>query len=51
MIGRNYRMSGELTHTDTVMNKTFWLGVYPGLSQSMLEFVAEKIESFLDGNF
>lgn len=48
---RNYRISGELTNTDNVMNNTFWIGVYPGLSEEMLSFVVEKIETFLGVNF
>ncbi len=51
MIGRNYRVSGELTNTDIVMNQTFWVGVFPGLSREMLDFIAEKIETFLGVNF
>ena len=51
MEGRNYRISGELTNTDIVMNQTFWVGVYPGLSTEMLDFVVEKIETFLGLNF
>jgi CDP-6-deoxy-D-xylo-4-hexulose-3-dehydrase len=51
MIGRNYRISGELTNTDVVMNQTFWLGVYPGLSEEMLDFMVEKIETFLGVSF
>ena len=51
MQGRNYRVSGDLTHTDTVMNDSFWVGVYPGLTQDMLDFTATKIESFLGVNF
>ncbi|MCX9158356.1 lipopolysaccharide biosynthesis protein RfbH [Niveibacterium sp. 24ML] len=47
MIGRNFRVSGELTNTDIVMNNTFWVGVYPGLQRDMLDFVVEKIETFL----
>ncbi|MBI5919132.1 MAG: lipopolysaccharide biosynthesis protein RfbH [Nitrosomonadales bacterium] len=49
--GRNYRISGELTNTDRVMNDTFWIGVYPGLSEEMLGFVVEKIEAFFGVNF
>lgn len=51
MIGKNFRVSGDLTNTDIVMNQTFWIGVYPGLSTEMLDFVVEKIETFLGVNF
>jgi CDP-4-dehydro-6-deoxyglucose reductase, E1 len=51
MAGRNFRVSGELTNTDVVMNDSFWIGVYPGLSKEMLDFAAEKIESYLGVNF
>jgi len=51
MIGRNFRISGELINTDIVMNNTFWIGVYPGLTEPMLDYVAEKIESFLGVKF
>lgn len=47
MAGANYRISGDLTHTDNVMNNTFWIGVQPALSPDMLEFTANKIESYL----
>ena len=47
MIGANFRISGDLTHTDNVMNNTFWIGVQPALTVEMLEFVARKIESYL----
>lgn len=49
--GRIYRISGELTNTDKVMNDTFWIGVYPGLNEEMLSFVAGKIEAFFGVNF
>ena len=42
-----YRISGDLTNTDNVMNNTFWIGVQPSLTRDMLEFVARKIESYL----
>ena len=51
MKGKNYRVSGELTNTDVVMNDSFWIGVYPGLTKEMLDFVVEKIESYLGLNF
>ena len=51
MKGRNFRISGELTSTDIVMNDTFWIVVYPGLSHEMLDFVISKIEAYLGVNF
>ena len=51
MLGRNFRISGDLTNTDLVMNNSFWVGVYPGLSEEMLSFIADKIESFFGVNF
>lgn len=49
--GRNYRVGGTLSNTDAVMNRTFWLGVYPGIDESMLEYVAERIENFFGIGF
>lgn len=46
MAGRQYRVSGELTNTDIVMNQTFWVGVQPALTEDMLTFSAEHIEQF-----
>jgi CDP-6-deoxy-D-xylo-4-hexulose-3-dehydrase len=51
MEGRNFRVSGELTNTDTVMNQTFWLGVYPGLTQAHLDHIVDRLEEFLGINF
>jgi len=51
MQGRHFRVAGALTNTDRVMNDTFWIGVYPGLSEAMLDFAVSKIESFLGVNF
>lgn len=51
MVGANYRISGDLTNTDNVMNNTFWIGVQPSLTKEMLEFAAQKIESYLGVNF
>jgi CDP-6-deoxy-D-xylo-4-hexulose-3-dehydrase len=51
MTGRTYRVSGDLTNTDRVMNNTFWIGVYPGLSEAMLTYACDRIETFLGVNF
>lgn len=51
MIGRNYRVVGELKNTERIMNDTFWVGVYPGLSESMLDYVVESIETYLGLRF
>ena len=47
MQGAHYRVSGDLTNTDNVMNSTFWIGVQPSLTREMLEFAAQKIEGYL----
>ena len=36
-----YRVVGELKNSDFVMNNVFWVGVYPGLSSEMLEYILE----------
>jgi CDP-6-deoxy-D-xylo-4-hexulose-3-dehydrase len=46
-----FRVSGNLKHTDNVMNNTFWIGVQPSLSKEMLDYVVESIENFLGVNF
>ena len=51
MVGRNYRVSGELVNTDRVMNDTFWIGVFPGLTEEMLDFVATKLEEYFGIGF
>ncbi len=51
MAGRNYRISGDLFNTDTVMHQTFWLGTFPGLGLEELNYIAEKLEEFFGLNF
>jgi len=45
---RPARISGTLENTDMVMERTFWIGVYPGLSTEMLDYSADKIIGFMD---
>jgi len=40
------RVHGELAGTDTIMNQTLFIGVYPGLTQEMLDFVAARVAEF-----
>ena len=42
-----YRVAGEMRNTDFVMNNVFWVGVYPGLTPPMLDFVAQTINRFV----
>jgi CDP-6-deoxy-D-xylo-4-hexulose-3-dehydrase len=45
--GCEYRAVGSLPNTDFVMNRVFWIGVYPGLTVPMLDFVAQSITEFV----
>lgn len=45
--GGGYRVVGELTNTDTIMKHTFWLGVYPGLSDEKMAYIAKTITDFV----
>ena len=43
----DFRTSGHLKNSDFVMNNVFWVGVFPGLTLPMLDFVVEKIADFV----
>ena len=45
--GREYRVHGKLDGTDLIMTNTFWVGVYPGLSPEMIDFIAKSILDFV----
>jgi CDP-6-deoxy-D-xylo-4-hexulose-3-dehydrase len=42
-----FRVVGDLARTDRIMNRSFWVGVYPGLSEAMRAFVADEIRAFV----
>ncbi len=46
--GEGYRIAGELKNTDFIMNNTFWIGVYPGMSVAMLEFICDVICKYIN---
>ena len=41
--GKGYRVIGDLSVTDRVMNNTFWVGVYPGMTDEMIDYMAKTI--------
>jgi len=51
MLGSEYRVVGELPNSDTTMNQTFWVGIYPALGVEELNYIAEKIEEFFGIGF
>ena len=45
--GEGYRVVGNLHVTDYVMNNTFWIGVYPGMTDKMLSYMVSSINEFV----
>ena len=46
--GKGYRVVGGLTNTDRIMRDTFWVGVYPGMNDEMIDYMAKTIREALD---
>jgi dTDP-4-amino-4,6-dideoxygalactose transaminase len=46
-----YRVGAPLTQTDLIMENTFWIGVYPGLSPAMIDHVASAFRSIRKSAF
>ncbi len=51
MKGKSYRVAGDLANTDRIMKQTLWIGVFPGISLDMLDFMVDKFESFFGLSF
>jgi CDP-6-deoxy-D-xylo-4-hexulose-3-dehydrase len=47
MSHQNYRVHGDLQTSDTVMTSSFWIGVYPGLERSHLDYMIDTIRKFV----
>lgn len=46
--GVDYRVVGQLPVTDTIMNATFWIGVYPGMTKEKLQYMIDTIKAFVN---
>jgi CDP-6-deoxy-D-xylo-4-hexulose-3-dehydrase len=44
MKGRDFRIAGSLANADIVVDRTFWIGVYPGLGEPQLDYIVEAID-------
>lgn len=42
--GKGYRVAGNLENTDRIMKDTFWVGVYPGMTDEMIDYMARIIK-------
>jgi CDP-6-deoxy-D-xylo-4-hexulose-3-dehydrase len=47
MLSRKFRVAGSLENSDRVANDTFWIGVYPALTQAHLDYAVENIGRFV----
>jgi len=47
MKGRKYRVVGDLTNSDMVTERTFWMGVYPGLGESEIGYMVDTLTKFV----
>ncbi|MDX4026197.1 lipopolysaccharide biosynthesis protein RfbH [Aliarcobacter skirrowii] len=46
ILNQDYRIVGELTVTDKIMNDSFWIGLYPGMGDDAINYMIEKIREF-----
>lgn len=46
--GNGYRVVGDLTNTDRIMNDTFWIGVYPGMNNEMIDYMSKTIKEAIN---
>ena len=50
-LGNGYRIVGDLSNTERIMRDTFWVGVYPGMSNDMIRYMADTIKEAVKNIF
>jgi CDP-6-deoxy-D-xylo-4-hexulose-3-dehydrase len=50
-LDRKFRVFGSLENSDTIMNSSFWIGVYPGIDEEMLKYVSRMFDDFMKLHF
>ena len=46
--GEGYRVIGDLANTDRIMKDSFWVGVYPGMTDEMIDYMAQIIKEAIE---
>ena len=49
-IDQPHRIVGDLTNSDVITDQTFWIGVYPALTEEMLDYVISSVKEFVGGH-
>lgn len=46
--GLNFQVAEDLSNTDSIMNQSFWIGTFPGLTEKMLDYIAGSMKAFCE---
>lgn len=51
MLSQEFRIVGSLENTDKIMRDTFWLGVFPGITEPMMDYIFDRVRAYLGLDF